>query len=224
VDPKGFEQHRNELFEWKYVLEIVQDEDTFAPVDGELTKIVNEHAAKPYSEGRMVLSLLSIDNNTKTMKPWVYIADSGLEHAQKGLFAAREFELHCPIGFYIGNVMFRYDQQYTYTASGQYEEYYKERGYNHPNESRCIDIIDKTGYRCIVDPSHNSHFEPVNLGYLMGMHYLNDITLTFNQKKDRKGFQSAKKRINSKFRPDGTLVATKRIHKGEEIFVRYHQD
>jgi hypothetical protein len=59
-------------------------------------------------------------NKKSCWNPWVSVGKSTIDNAGNGLFAAREFQTNETIGFYCGNVVYRYPAKWTERGSEEF--------------------------------------------------------------------------------------------------------
>jgi hypothetical protein len=152
--------------------------------------------------------------------PWFFIAKSTIDKAGNGLFAAREFEKGQIIGFYVGYLIFRYPKKWTAVATDEYISY---MGGRLEDDSRSMTLIDKTGYRVVVNPHHTKGKERIDVPPLfMGIHFLNDFTKILNLQGRGGSLNQRCQKMNNVWVDDqGGVRASKRIVRGEELLLSY---
>jgi hypothetical protein len=158
-------------------------------------------------------------NKSPSWNPWFCIRKSTIDKAGNGLFAAKEFQTGETIGFYVGNVVYKYKTKWTEKAS---EEFLMDQGGVLKDDSRTISLVDKEGYRVLVNPHYgvdkNKIVEPP---LLMGIHFLNDFRKIFCDKTGEDLKEKMRKHNNVWMDDQGRVKASRRIYVGEELFLSY---
>ena len=151
--------------------------------------------------------------------PWFFISKSTIDSAGNGLFAAREFQKGETIGFYMGDVIYRYPSKWTEKAS---DEFLKDRDAILEDDSRTMGLIDKKGYRVLANPYYGKEKDKtVPPPLLMGIHFLNDFNKVYQKDTDEKSKKKMNKVNNVWVDDQGGVKACRRIFVNEELFLSY---
>jgi hypothetical protein len=135
------------------------------------------------------------------------------------LFAAKEFQKGETVGFYVGNVVYKYLKKWTVKAS---EEFLQEQQGYLEDDSRTMTLVDKKGFRVMVNPFYGRNREKIaNPPLLMGIHFLNDFTKVYDEQMGESLKEKMMKYNNVWVDDQGGVKATKRILVGEELFLSY---
>jgi hypothetical protein len=148
---------------------------------------------------------------------WVSVRKSTIDNAGNGLFAAKEFQKGETVGFYVGNVVYKYGKKWTTKAS---EEFLQEELGFLEADGRTMTLVDKEGFRVVVNPCYGRKREKIaDPPLLMGMHFLNDFTQIYDEQTGG-GLKEKMMRHNNVWMDDrGGIKATKRVLVGEELFL-----
>jgi hypothetical protein len=107
------------------------------------------------------------------------VRKSTINNAGNGLFAAKEFQKGETLGFYVGNVVYKYGKKWTTKAS---EEFLQEELGFLEADSRTMTLVDKEGFHVVVNPCYGRKREKItDAPLLMGMHFLNDFTKIYDE-------------------------------------------
>jgi len=151
--------------------------------------------------------------------PWFFLSKSTIDRAGNGLFAAREFQKGETIGFYMGNVIYRYPSPWTKKVS---DEYLKDRDAMLEDDTRTMGLIDKEGFRVLVNPYYGKDKgKIVPPPLLMGIHFLNDFNKIYEKDTDEKLKRKTDKMNNVWVDDQGGVKACRRIFLNEELFLSY---
>jgi hypothetical protein len=158
-------------------------------------------------------------NKKESWNPWVSVSKSTIGNAGNGLFAAREFQKGETIGFYVGNVVYKYPKKWTAKAS---EEFLQEQQGFLEDDSRTMTLVDKKGFRVVVNPCYGRNREKIaNPPLLMGIHFLNDFTKIYDDEMGESLKEKVMKHNNVWVDDQGGVKATKRIRVGQELLLSY---
>jgi hypothetical protein len=162
----------------------------------------------PSKEWKWFLQIYAAEN--KKWYDWVYITRSDLAHGGLGLFAARDFPKNSYLGEYVGPALHTFDAW----AVTPCDKDLKRDGHKVTNNSMII-RGGHDGKNRLISPDPVD--EAKNTPLYLGMHYMNDASLTFTgQRKD-----DAVKHQNANIFEDGIVATLKRIRPNAEIFFGY---
>jgi hypothetical protein len=155
----------------------------------------------------------------QSWNPWVSVKKSTIDNAGNGLFAAKEFQKGKTLGFYVGNVVYKYPKKWTAKAS---EEFLQEQQGIPEDDSRTMTLVDKEGFCVMVNPCYGRNREKIaHPPLLMGMHFLNDFTKIYDEETGESSKEKMLKHNNVWVDDQGGIKATRRILVDEELFLSY---
>jgi hypothetical protein len=118
-------------------------------------------------------------NKKQSWNPWVLVSKLTIDNAGNGLFAAKEFQKGETVGFYVGNVVYKYPKKWTAKAS---EQFLKEQQGFLEDDSRRMTLVDKKGFLVVVNPCYGGNREKIaNPPLLIGIQFLNDVTKIYDK-------------------------------------------
>lgn len=161
--------------------------------------------------------LLEIMTHHQKWKPWISLQPSTIKGAGIGVFAERQFDANACIGFYVGKVLWKSQNQ----------------GYSKPSD----DFFDKLGIGLtiydlayndldckhrLVRPDRVGHFpEDDGKPLYTGCHYINNACETYRHEERR---EASVRENNASIEEDAIVKAVKRILPGSEIFTGYSEE
>mgnify|MGYP002176707461 CR=1 FL=1 len=158
-------------------------------------------------------------NKKQSWNPWVAVRKSAINNTGNGLFAAREFQKGETVGFYVGNVVYKDTKKWTGKAS---EEFLREREGCLEDDRRTMTLVDKEGFRVMVNPCYGRNREKIaHPPLLMGTHFLNDFTKIYDEETGKSSKEKMLKHNNVWVDDQGGIKATKRILVGKELYLSY---
>jgi hypothetical protein len=224
LSPDNFVKHEGLLFKWECKFGMPYSSYSGMEELRERLKNSTKHGESDwYLHEGVSLILFLWDEPTYKKKacwnPWVSVGKSTIDNAGNGLFAAREFQTDETIGFYCGNVIYTYPAKWTEKAS---DEFLVDRGGVLDDDSRTMSLVNKEGYRVVVNPLYTTKQERIeNPPLLMGMHFLNDFNKIYNEQMEE-GVKVKTEKFNNVWVDDqGGVKACRRICVGEELFISY---
>ena len=147
-------------------------------------------------------------------KPWLSLRPSTLTAGGIGLFAERQFEKNTPLGFYMGETIWRSDIE---GGSKPTDDFLRKKGVNTDSPYDLIYLDNHCRMR-LVRPLPLGSREESHRYLYMGLHYMNNACQTYADDKKR---EEAAKLNNALLIEDATVKCVKRILPNEEIFTGY---
>ena len=218
LSPEMFAQYEGQLYKWECTFPM--PESNYGGTSDLVHRL--ESMKDPKNDSCLpagVSLLLSLwDAPCCKMKaswnPWFYVKKSAIFLAGNGLFAAREFQVGETIGFCVGHVVYRYPMKWTEVAT---DEFLEDQGSNLKDDTRTMSLVDKEGYRVLVNPTYGVDGNKIAIpSLLMGMHFVNDFTKCYTDKALKKKVQKGN---NVTVDDRGGVKANKRIYVNQELFL-----
>ena len=224
LSPEEFLNYEGTLFKWEFINGVKSGR--FKGMKHLLETLGDDIVEKDdsvFPVGTKMMMYLKGDGDEEGQPlwhAWFFIAKSTIDRAGDGLFAAREFEKGQIIGFYVGYVIFRYPKKWTAVAT---DDCMSHVGGRLEDDSRSMTLIDKTGYRVVVNPHHTKEKERIDAPPLfMGIHFLNDFTKILNLQGRGGSLKHRCQKMNNVWVDDqGGARASKRIFAGDELLLNY---
>jgi hypothetical protein len=224
LSPENFMEHEGKLFKWEFKASMRHS--NYGGMQNLLLNLdrmrdVKEDWTLPVGCSLWMYLWDTPDYNKKaSWNPWFYISKSTIDSAGNGLFAAREFQPGETIGFYVGNVVYKYELKWTEKAS---EEFLVYCGAVLDDDSRTMSLVNKKGFRVLVNPHYGADGRKiVNPPLLMGIHFMNDFSEIFHEGIGGQVLKEKTRKFNNVWVDDqGGVKANRRICVGEEILFSY---